>query len=71
MVKRLIAKARDMGLIPGPGRFTCRAAAKLRQRPWALRPRLCNRRNHCSETPMHRNQSHPGSPHLERACMRQ
>ena len=32
MVKKPIAKARDVGLIPGPGRFTCQTAAKLGQK---------------------------------------
>ena len=32
MVKKPIAKARDVGLIPGPGRFTCHAAAILGQK---------------------------------------
>ena len=32
LVKKPIAKARDVGLIPGPGRFTCQTAAKLGQK---------------------------------------
>ena len=32
MLKKLIAKPRDVGLIPGPGRFICQAAAKLGQK---------------------------------------
>ena len=33
LVKNPIAKARDVGLIPGPGRSTCRGAATLVQKP--------------------------------------